>query len=321
MPRRLDPLPRWLRGLLPSLLTLLLLPAGAEWYARRNLDSPKAQDVRLVNPGPLNCMRRSALVGMEFAPNCSSSTPSLPRLRTNELGLRDDPVSDDGARRILSLGDSCTFGWRVPQQGAYPQQLQALLDRSYGAGRFRVINAGFPGYTIVQGLAYLRERGLALKPEIVVIAFGFNDASFGQPTQDTLRWNRRWLPLLRIDDSLVFHSAFWRWLWLKRQEGTPKPPQTPQVPLEDYRRLLGEAADLASAAGARPLILVFLAKGPGIGAYGEAADAIARERHLPFLRYDGPRIDMVHPTQEGYSALATALLDGMVAAGDLPPRR
>ena len=64
------------------------------------------------------------------------------------------------------------------------------------------------------------------------------------------------------------------------------------------------------------MLLVFLA-----GAYGEAAEAVARERHLPFLRYEGPRIDVVHPTQQGYSALAAALLDALVAAGDLPPHR
>ena len=133
---------------------------------------------------------------MEFSPSCSRSTSDLflPSFRTNEQGLRDAPISNDGARRILSLGDSCTFGWRVPQAAAYPQQLQRLLDRRYGVGRFRAINAGFPGYTSLQGLAYLRERGLALKPEIVVIAFGFNDASHGQLEQDELLWTRRLLP-------------------------------------------------------------------------------------------------------------------------------
>jgi lysophospholipase L1-like esterase len=207
----------------------------------------------------------------------------------------------------------------VSDRAAYPQQFQQLLDRAYGAGRFRVINAGVPGYTSLQGLAYLRERGLALKPEIVVIAFGFNDASHGQLEQDELLWARRLLPLLRLNDWLVYHSAFWRWAWLKRRARIPK-SEFPRVPLEEYRRVLGETADLASGAGARPLILVFLAEGSGVGAYGEAAEAVARERHIPFLRYQGPRMDFVHPTREGYAALAAALLDGLIAAGDLPPR-
>jgi lysophospholipase L1-like esterase len=299
-------------------VTLLLLPTAAEWYARQFLDSKWAQGIRFTIPGPLNCMVRSALLGVEFAPNCSGMTPSLPGIQTNELGLRDDPLLDDGARRILSIGDSCTVGWGMPQQLAYPQQLQQILDSSYGVRRFRVINAGVPGYTVLQGVRYLRERGLALKPEIVVIAFGFNDASDGGLVQDELFWTPRLLPLLRLNDWLVYHSAFWRWAWLRRVESSE--PKRARVPLEDYRRVLGETADLATGAGARALVLVFLAKGPGVGAYGEAAEAVARERGLPFLRYEGPRIDMVHPTARGYSALARALLDELVAAGDLPSR-
>lgn len=101
---------RWLAGLAPSLLTLLLLPTGAEWYARRALNSKSSQQLRWVIPGPLNCIERSALLGLEFAPNCSGVSTSGAPLRTNELGLRDEPIADDGARRILIVGDSCTFG-------------------------------------------------------------------------------------------------------------------------------------------------------------------------------------------------------------------
>jgi hypothetical protein len=154
-----------------------------------------------------------------------------------------------------------------------------------------------------------------------VIAFGFNDASRGQLEQDELLWTRRLLPLLRLNDWLVYHSAFWRWAWLKRRERIPR-SGLPRVPLEEYRRQLGETADLALGAGARAFILVFLAEGPGVGAYGEAAEAVARERAIPFLRYQGPRMDYVHPTRAGYAALAGALFDGLVAAGDLPdPQR
>ena len=269
-------------------------------------------------PGPLNCIERSALLGLEFAPNCSGVSTSGAPLRTNELGLRDEPIADDGARRILIVGDSCTFGWDVPQQAAYPQQLQQLLDQRYSARRFRVINAGFPGYTSLQGLRYLRERGLALKPEIAVIAFGFNDAAYGRRTKTcfAIRGDFSISPAARRLDRIPFDLLAMG----IPPAGSPgvggaparvRPRGVPAIPGRERR-----PRDRRRNASVHPGIL---AEGPGVGEYGEAAEAVALERGIPFLRYDGPRMDFAHPTREGYAALAGALLDELLTTGELPP--
>lgn len=81
------------------------------------------------------------------------------------LGFRGpEPVSP----RIACLGDSTTFGWGVAYEQAWP----AVLGDALGV---EVLNAGVPGYSTHQGLASL-DRVLALKPDVVVLAYMIRDA-------------------------------------------------------------------------------------------------------------------------------------------------
>ncbi len=50
----------------------------------------------------------------------------------------------------------------------------------------------------------------------------------------------------------------------------------------------------------------------------EHSRALADVAHLyatPLLVYEGPRIDLVHPTAEGYARFATRIADRLVAEG------
>jgi lysophospholipase L1-like esterase len=97
-------------------------------------------------------------------------------IQTNNLGLRDEEIPDDKGNefRILSLGESTTFGLWVKQEETY----SAVLGERMGSIKekpLRVINAGIPGYTLFQGYVYLKHRGIDLKPDAVMIYFGHND--------------------------------------------------------------------------------------------------------------------------------------------------
>src|SRR5215470_7272233 len=138
-------LARILIALLSTAVTLFLL----EFTAR----SLQLTIPFFLHPSSANCMQRSSLLSMEFRPNCSGVLSETP-LRTNSLGLRGPEVPADGARRILAVGDSCTWGWQVEEQESYPAVLQQLLDERYGPGAYHVINGGVPGYTSYQGLRY-----------------------------------------------------------------------------------------------------------------------------------------------------------------------
>jgi lysophospholipase L1-like esterase len=97
----------------------------------------------------------------------------------NALGLRDVERSAKpapGTVRVLALGDSVTFGMGVAQHQTFPRQAEALLNSGrIGDPRVEVLNMGMPGYNTLHQLAQLREVGLALEPEIVVVGFLYND--------------------------------------------------------------------------------------------------------------------------------------------------
>ncbi|MGD9645373.1 MAG: SGNH/GDSL hydrolase family protein [Pirellulales bacterium] len=112
--------------------------------------------------------RRAHLMGVDVA--------------INSLGLRDREVAGqkpEGTKRILVLGDSMTLGWGAAVADCYPQRLQRLLNEQPAAQPsvdYQVLNCGVGNYNTVQEVAYFRERGLALEPDLVVLGFFLNDA-------------------------------------------------------------------------------------------------------------------------------------------------
>ncbi|MBN1342585.1 MAG: SGNH/GDSL hydrolase family protein [Phycisphaerae bacterium] len=98
----------------------------------------------------------------------------------NELGLRDveTPVHrPDGTCRILAIGDSLTFGQGVPLESTYPKQLEALLNASSEGSKVEVVNAGKTGASTTTELAFLRDEGLSLEPNLITVQFYLNDVT------------------------------------------------------------------------------------------------------------------------------------------------
>ncbi len=77
---------------------------------------------------------------------------------------------------ILAFGDSLTAGYQIPQDKAFPAQLQAALrEKGYAV---RVINSGVSGDTAADGLARL-EWSLDGKVDGAIVELGANDALRG----------------------------------------------------------------------------------------------------------------------------------------------
>lgn len=98
----------------------------------------------------------------------------------NALGLRGPAVAPEkppGVYRVLVVGDSFAFGWGVEDEEALPARLAELLTAPPGAERVEVLNAGVAGWSAAHYWLYLRERGFALDPDLVLLVPSENDLS------------------------------------------------------------------------------------------------------------------------------------------------
>jgi lysophospholipase L1-like esterase len=96
--------------------------------------------------------------------------------RINSSGLRGDeipPRSDK--KRLVFLGNSCTFGWGVSEEQTFVKLTERLLNERQAEKIFETINAGIPGFSSFQGRRFYVSDMASLKPEIVFIMFAWND--------------------------------------------------------------------------------------------------------------------------------------------------
>jgi hypothetical protein len=79
---------------------------------------------------------------------------------------------ETGVFRIVTLGDSFTFGENIDTKDNYPEQLEDLLNLKCSKNKFEVINLGVPGYD----LQYMNERfirrGSKYSPDLVIVLLG-----------------------------------------------------------------------------------------------------------------------------------------------------
>jgi len=95
----------------------------------------------------------------------------------NHQGTRgpDIPAKQPGELRILSLGESTTFGVNVSDDQTYSADLERLLRADKPARPVTVINAGVSAYSSFQSLLLLEQRGMAWQPDVVLFYHEVND--------------------------------------------------------------------------------------------------------------------------------------------------
>ena len=112
----------------------------------------------------------------------SSATPNTVVPPRSNLPTVPDNPNQDSRPRIVCFGDSLTAGYGTEGGQAYPDYLQAELDRR--GYSYRVVNAGISGNTTKDGAARVASV-VAMKPAIVVVEFGGNDGLRGLRIADT----------------------------------------------------------------------------------------------------------------------------------------
>jgi len=111
------------------------------------------------------------LRGHSLKPGDYGSIWGIP-FHINQLGFRSPEIEKQkpaGVFRVFCLGDSITMGPALPSSVLYPEVLQGLLSQKYPGKTFEVINAGASGYGIKEELLLLKEDGLSLSPDLVVL--------------------------------------------------------------------------------------------------------------------------------------------------------
>jgi GDSL-like lipase/acylhydrolase family protein len=102
------------------------------------------------------------------------------RIHVNAQGQRDDvdraTAKPPGVLRVVVLGDSFTFGGKVPLDETFSRSLERRLGALDETRRAEVVNLAVPGYNTEQEVLSLKESGLAYDPDVVVVNFVLNDA-------------------------------------------------------------------------------------------------------------------------------------------------
>jgi lysophospholipase L1-like esterase len=143
----------------------------------------------------------------------------------NALGLRGDETLEakpPGTFRVLFVGDSVTFGLGVDDALCFPALVQQEL-RAEGRDDVEVLNGGCPGWDGVQEAHWLKSRGLALAPDLVLVVFVPNDlpvdfAPEELARRETLRatWAWRFFDSSTLDWLRLKH-LLWHFYFLKLQ--------------------------------------------------------------------------------------------------------
>ena len=213
------------------------------------------------------------------------------RIRSNDDGFRERPFRPKapGQVRIVTLGDSSTFGWGVDAEWTYQRLLEARLSE-WIPDRFEVLNLGMPGYNTRHGLGVLRHWALALEPDLLIVSFGANDPRLvPRPTDALLAADDTPLGALRFAALRLHTYRLLRRLLLsavdplrrERVQATERQaPLVPAVDLDGYRDNLRAIVELGRRAGA-PTIFVSVCTRDA--RYVEAMRQVARASGSGFL--------------------------------------
>lgn len=165
-----------------TVLTLALLGLVGEWAVRYR------ERTRTTAPGTMSMIfyRHKRLMhglvrGMDYY--------GWVRIgRQGFRGARDvSLVPPPNTFRIIAVGGSTTFdGNTSGDSSAWPARLEQILNSTSGPMRFEVLNAGVPGFQVLDDLVRLESELYRYKPDLIVLYQGHNDlfntlSNAGQP--------------------------------------------------------------------------------------------------------------------------------------------
>ena len=306
--------------------------------------STPQQRLQIADDKQRSIFEGDPLLLWRLKPNLKNVVWDFTVLSTNAEGVRADyptRTKPAGTLRIVCLGDSVTFGYRVPPVWPdrptehdpnwmpFPMLVEKELRAANPDRLIEVFPLAVPGYSSQQGLAWLKRDIGELQPDIVIASFGWNDASMSDtPDREAIRTG--WWPVTvrrLIDHSQALAHAT-RWL-RNRNAPTGKSQRRPQPRVSEYE-YVGNIKSIVELARARRLGVIVIGApyrdsttNPGEAArmtkYRSHLRSSMEEANVPYLEVlelteaaspanEGFFGELIHPNHIGHRLLASELL-------------
>ena len=289
-------------------------------------------------------------------PNVDRAVWDFTMVSTNAQGLRHDrPIEDKpaGRFRIVCVGDSVTFGYRIPlvfpddpaaydrDDAPYAGRLERLLRAEYPGRDVEVLALAVPGYTSFQGRLLLEQTIGWLEPDVVILSFGFNDvAQRPRPDAVVMAPDLVSTTLRRVLSSSQALLHLWRWS-TERAARAPKveqPAPGERVSRLDYVANMDAMVQLAKEHGAKVLVVGAVYRdrttnppeAMRMSVFRATLAEAMRMDDVPFLQIDeltengAPANaelfgEHIHPSSKGHQLMAERIFAALRANGMLQP--
>jgi lysophospholipase L1-like esterase len=236
---------------------LVVVLVGLEVYARQTAAYVVRQRVDHAQTSadlldPDDIIQSTPDGGRRLIPNVRAVIHNHPfahrdvHLQINSLGFRGPEVIQPKPAdrlRLLVLGDSITMGEGVEDEETYVRRLELALRE--GTPGVDVVNGGVGDTGTREQIDLLKERGLALDPDVIIVGFYLNDSRppWGFAGELGARgWLRRHS---RLADVLYQKLTMWRWV---QQQGEDRLAWISVSRKMDWPKDQAEFSTLVSAA-------------------------------------------------------------------------
>ena len=206
--------------------------------------------------------------------------------------------------RILSLGDSRTFGWGLSGEETYSCRLQQLLQQKFGGARkVEVINAGVNAWSYPQMFVYFRDYGLAFKPDVVILGEANLWTEFSEKNSPEFVRQMMWRVRLK---NFVRHFAIYHYVIEVKLKSLYKSERTKFIPVDPnqdplfkaeqqkdpdalFRSAMENLCRLARTNGVKP-VLLFLPSLDDLNSTN--ISSVLKEKRLVHSELNMPLVDL-----------------------------
>lgn len=115
-------------------------------------------------------------------------------VKYNSMGFIGDEIKDKRGLRILGIGDSITDATYLNEDQRYINLAGKILEQKTGKD-VEIINGAVGGYNTWQELTLIKEKGLDIKPDLIIIGICLNDSVQSIPSV-----HKNWLG--RVSENL-----------------------------------------------------------------------------------------------------------------------